>query len=556
MDNENSTRDERAARQMRPALIAIGLILLALVVVLPLLDTNAAPFAQATFQSSPSPVSFMPVIFKDYPASPTTTATLTATTTLTPTLTTTPPTITRTASFTFTATRTETGTPRTPTPTRTISLTPTVTRTGTITPAPTISVSADPTQGSVNTIITFIVNLTNTGLAPANDTVVTDSFPSYVDVLTVSSNKGTTTKAAHSWTASIGQLFPNENVRISIDVKLNAGATKNETIANVVTMTYAPNKSLTASVNYTIKATGLPGTGELPIEPEATTVIDWSLLFLGATLGLIGLFTIWYGLWARKRQPRLSEWCLGIGVVLIAGAVLVSIFGLGRVGPQEVVTPPTPQEALPTLEQLAGFGIAPDFTPTRQHPSAAAFSTPEPLITLPNFPIPSPTFLPTPVNTEEPLPDASAVMRVIISKLSLDAVVKYVPYEEETWLINGLREEVAWLGNTSWPGLGGNTALAAHVTVRGLGDGPFRYLDQLTAGDEIVIFTERYIYTYRVRENLVVNTDETWVTEPTENTQLTLITCTDWDLEIEAYLKRLVVFADLEKAEPIRRGGR
>jgi len=556
MDQDSPTpHDQAAERQVRLALTLTGLVLLVLVLSLPMLNGQASRLPGVN-QTTPSSANYMPLVLKDYPPSPTPSATETATATYTSTVTASP-TISLTPTISRTPTKTVTGTPPTLTPTPTISLTPTSTATGTITPAPSLSVSANPTQASVNQIITFVIKLTNKGLAPADDAVVSDSFPTYVDVLSVSSNKGTSTKTAHALTVTIGKLFPNEEVKISVDVKINSGATRNETIANVVTLTYAPNKSLTASVNYSIKVSGLPGTGELPIEPEVTT-IDWSLLFLAVALGIAGVFIVWYGLWVRKEQPRLAEWCLGVGVLLIAGAALMGLFGLGRLGQRNPesdsafgVTPS------PKVEQLGGYDIAPAFIATSTRVSAYHFATPEPPLTLPDYPVPSPTFVPTPVSSAEPQPDSSAVTRLIIGKLSLDAVVKYVPYEEETWLIAGLREEVAWLGNTSWPGLGGNTALAAHVTVRGLGDGPFRHLDQLTAGDEIVLFTEQAIYTYRVREQLVVNADELWVTQPTENSQLTLITCTDWDRELEAYLKRLIVFADLQSVEPmVRRGSR
>jgi len=36
----------------------------------------------------------------------------------------------------------------------------------------------------------------------------------------------------------------------------------------------------------------------------------------------------------------------------------------------------------------------------------------------------------------------------------MDTVVKYVPYDGLTWLIAGLQQEIAWMGDTSWPGLG------------------------------------------------------------------------------------------------------
>jgi sortase A len=136
----------------------------------------------------------------------------------------------------------------------------------------------------------------------------------------------------------------------------------------------------------------------------------------------------------------------------------------------------------------------------------------------------------------------------------LDTEVKYVPYDGVTWMITGLRQEVAWMGNTSWPGLGGNTGLAGHVTVLGLGDGPFRHLDQLPNGELVFLYTENNIYTYQVRENKVTDEGDMSVTLPTNNPQISLITCVNWDQENRTYLNRLVVIADLVRTEPITMG--
>ena len=117
-------------------------------------------------------------------------------------------------------------------------------------------------------------------------------------------------------------------------------------------------------------------------------------------------------------------------------------------------------------------------------------------------------------------------------------------------MISGLKEEVAWMGETSWPGLGGNTALAGHVTLRDGGNGPFRYLADLQAGDIITLYTEENQYTYQVRTMEVVEDNDLSVIAETENTQLTLITCTDWNEEINMYLKRFVVYSDLISTTP------
>jgi LPXTG-site transpeptidase (sortase) family protein len=151
----------------------------------------------------------------------------------------------------------------------------------------------------------------------------------------------------------------------------------------------------------------------------------------------------------------------------------------------------------------------------------------------------------------EPEPDTSDVTRIIIPILNLDTIVKYVPYDGFTWLISGLQQEVAWMGNTSWPGLGSNTGLAGHVTVAGMGDGPFRHLDELPVGEVVYIYTETNRYTYQVRESIVTDSGDMSVTLPTDKSQISLITCVDWDQDLRTYLNRLVVVADLVRTDPL-----
>jgi LPXTG-site transpeptidase (sortase) family protein len=284
--------------------------------------------------------------------------------------------------------------------------------------------------------------------------------------------------------------------------------------------------------------------------------IDWSILFLSLAFGLAAIFVIWYGLWAKANQMSGVGRTIGVGILLIAAAIIAALIGTGRlVGTQQPANvseqPITMVVDTPTPEYLAGYEIAPVSEPTAVgHLPIFRYATPEKIVTLPSYPIPSPTFVATPDKTTE-TPDTSAVVRLVIPALQVDAEVKYVPYDDgdKTWLITGLRQEIAWLGGTSWPGLGSNTALAGHVTVRDYGNGPFRYLDKLAAGDEITLYTEQNVYTYRVREQTVVTQNDLWVTQPTQSSQLTLITCTDWSKESQIYLKRLVVFADLVKVE-------
>lgn len=162
---------------------------------------------------------------------------------------------------------------------------------------------------------------------------------------------------------------------------------------------------------------------------------------------------------------------------------------------------------------------------------------------LPDYAIPSPTSQP-PSGPDGGPPDASAVTRIVIPAMNLDTVVKFVPFSGKTWLIGGLKQEVAWMGDTSWPGLGGNTGLAGHIDLADGSAGPFWNLGQLKNGDEVRLYAGGRVYIYRVRGKVDVDESDLSVIEPSDHPQVTLITCSGWDSAVRAYLRRLVVFAD------------
>ncbi len=162
---------------------------------------------------------------------------------------------------------------------------------------------------------------------------------------------------------------------------------------------------------------------------------------------------------------------------------------------------------------------------------------------MPDFPIPTPTVFSASGGEDETI-DITPVTRVVIPAITLDTIVKYVPFDGITWLIAGLKQEVAWMGDTSWPGLGGNTALAGHVTLRDGSNGPFRYLFDLQSGDAVFVYTDRNRYEYQVRDKLAVEETDLSVISPTDNSLLTLITCSEWDADTGFYTKRYIVHAD------------
>jgi LPXTG-site transpeptidase (sortase) family protein len=450
------------------------------------------------------------------------------------------PTVTETSTPTLTVTQTPTET-TTPTITQTATTTPTVTGTlptptltGTITSNPTIIMSVSPTSARVNQTLNFVIRVTNPGTAPADNAVLSNAFPSYIDVLSVTINQGTASKTTHSVSIALGDLMPGDNVVVTISTRVNSSLQASATVNNLVSLTYDNNFVRSASVVYSVIATTtLPGTGELPIPNRPRPAGVGVLLGLGLPVAAAGFSLL------RRR---------GNGFIVLLSLLFTGVIFL-VVGCQGSGSP-VPSAMIP--ETAPSDTSTPTLLPFMP---AYRFATPEVYPEFPNYPVPSPTVPPELSDVGDAL-DTSPVTRIVIPALKVDAMVRYVPFEGLTWPIQGLREYIAWLGETSWPGLGSNTVLAGHVTVEGIGDGPFRYLESLKEGETIEVYTEEGLYTYAVRNHLTVDETDLGVIRPTTSAQLTLITCTGWDTTLSIYRFRRVVVADLVGEQPWVRQGK
>lgn len=133
--------------------------------------------------------------------------------------------------------------------------------------------------------------------------------------------------------------------------------------------------------------------------------------------------------------------------------------------------------------------------------------------------------------------------RLQIPKLNLDASILTVPIVDGDWDMKRIVMEVGWLAGTAQIGTTGNIGIAGHVSLKCCGDGPFRWLEKMAPGDEIILRTDERTYTYRVISVRVVAPTEIGVLAPTDEPQLTLITCYDWDYSRSEFTKRFVVVA-------------
>ena len=432
------------------------------------------------------------------------------------------------------------------TQTATASITPT------IVPSINLVKSVSPSQASRGAAFTFSIGVGNASVFEVSNVVIRDGpFPATLTITGAQitpSNSGTfsinqTTRVV---TFFLDPLSANKSVTLAIYTQVNTNATTNTNETNVATMTYTAAgfsfSKTSNSVTYRVLgATTLPGTGGLQAPTDDGNGLAVIVFVSALIIALVGLGAIGFSLWARKNQPTWSGWLIRMGIFLcFAGLIFgAGAWAIGLAGQPAAPVTSVDNSVNPIATSMPEEDLSSLYLPT---------STP---LSLPDFPIPTPSLSADTANSENQ-PDTSPIEHIYIPGLSLDTVVKYVPYDGQTWKIGGLREEIAWMGDTSWPGLGGNTGLAGHVTLGDGSNGPFSNLYKVQPGDLVMLYTQKNIYTYTVREQRTVEDDSMFVVGQSSNPQLTLITCSNWDTNMRLYLNRLVVFADLKSVEPIR----
>ncbi|HSH03090.1 MAG TPA: class D sortase [Anaerolineae bacterium] len=131
-----------------------------------------------------------------------------------------------------------------------------------------------------------------------------------------------------------------------------------------------------------------------------------------------------------------------------------------------------------------------------------------------------------------PTPGPEQARRIQIPALNIDKPI----VQGDDW--EALKKGVGQHIGSAIPGQDGNLVLSAHNDIYGE---IFRHLDDLTPGDEVIVYTERNQYTYVVRAIEVVEPTDVWVMAPTEHASATLISCYPYLVNT----KRIIVFADL-----------
>ncbi|MGI9147653.1 MAG: sortase [Chloroflexota bacterium] len=142
------------------------------------------------------------------------------------------------------------------------------------------------------------------------------------------------------------------------------------------------------------------------------------------------------------------------------------------------------------------------------------------------------------------------ITRLVISDIQLDTQVVPSPLVERdgvtTWDVPPIVAGHAQ--GTPGAGESGNAVLLGHVTSLHLGN-VFEQLNQLQAGELILVYSDQQSFTYRVSDVSSVARTDTGVLDPTSTPTLTLITCTGlWLPAAHDYAERLIVRATLTNA--------
>jgi LPXTG-site transpeptidase (sortase) family protein len=137
-------------------------------------------------------------------------------------------------------------------------------------------------------------------------------------------------------------------------------------------------------------------------------------------------------------------------------------------------------------------------------------------------------------------------LRLEIPALGVDIPVVGVPQSGGGWDVTWLGGSAGWLNGTAYPTWNGNSVLTAHVWDALNQPGPFAGIRKLKYGDQVRIHAFGMVYVYEVRENRLVQPDETGaVLKHEEKPWLTLLTCENFSDSFDTYANRRMVRAVL-----------
>jgi len=137
-----------------------------------------------------------------------------------------------------------------------------------------------------------------------------------------------------------------------------------------------------------------------------------------------------------------------------------------------------------------------------------------------------------------------------IPSLGVQTAIVGVPRSEQSWDVSWLGSLAGYLHGSAYPTWQGNTVLTGHVWNADNTPGIFVDLKNLRYGDTLQIVTNGQTYTYKVRENRLVEPGNlTKVMKHEELSWVTLLTCETYNPDTGSYTNRRMVSAVLVSVE-------
>ncbi|MGQ9475527.1 MAG: class E sortase [Actinomycetota bacterium] len=131
------------------------------------------------------------------------------------------------------------------------------------------------------------------------------------------------------------------------------------------------------------------------------------------------------------------------------------------------------------------------------------------------------------------------IARIVVPRLGLDAIVVELEGLDDA---ANLKRGPGHIPGTAYPGQEGNCVISGHRTTYGA---PFRHIEELGAGDEIILETAEARYTYLVYEQRIVLPTDLTVLEQEGEPKVTLTACHPW----YSAARRIVVLGRLATME-------
>jgi sortase A len=229
----------------------------------------------------------------------------------------------------------------------------------------------------------------------------------------------------------------------------------------------------------------------------------------------------------RSRRKRFFDGLLlAVEILAVIGVLLVLFNGVNLIRElnQEVASALEQPTLTPTpliMAVVLPSGHTPPTSPGGAQPNEAEI--PEhlrPLVqSLANIPIPT--------------PGPEQAIRIQVPAIGVDAPI----VQGDGW--EQLKKGVGQHVGTSNPGQDGNMVLSAHNDIFGE---IFRDLDQLKAGDQVIIHTNQRSYTYVISGSKVVEPTQVEVMDSTNQPKLTLVSCYPYLVDNQ----RIIVTARLQ----------